>query len=119
MTARAGVSKRVLAEAVAVLQPDGGSADLHEPARIDGLSPREREVLALLARGYTDKEIATALQIARYTAINHVAAIRQKLGVPSRAAAAALAALAGALGEPADREQLPPVHGTPPLHNRS
>ncbi|MBL8126648.1 MAG: excisionase family DNA-binding protein [Chloroflexia bacterium] len=119
LTARAGVSKRVLAEAVAVLQPDGGSADLHEPGRIDGLSPREREVLALLARGYTDKEIATALQIARYTAINHVAAIRQKLGVPSRAAAAALAALAGALDEPADREQLPPVHGTPPLHNRS
>ena len=41
--------------------------------------------------GLSDKEIAAALGITRYTASNHVTAIRDKLGVPSRAAAAAIA----------------------------
>jgi non-specific serine/threonine protein kinase len=54
-------------------------------------TPRERDVLRLLVDGLSDKEIAAALGIARYTASNHVTAIREKLGVPSRAAAAALA----------------------------
>lgn len=55
------------------------------------LTPRERQVLALLAQGLSDKEIAASLQISRLTAVNHVAAVRRKLRVPSRTAAAALA----------------------------
>lgn len=55
------------------------------------LTAREREVLRLLVKGLSDKEIASALGIARFTASNHVTAIRDKLGVPSRTAAAALA----------------------------
>jgi non-specific serine/threonine protein kinase len=55
------------------------------------LSPREQEVLALLASGHTNQQIADALFISRRTVTNHVASILAKLGVPSRAAAAAYA----------------------------
>ncbi|HET8632494.1 MAG TPA: AAA family ATPase [Thermomicrobiales bacterium] len=56
-----------------------------------GLSPRELEVLGLLADGLTDRQIAAALTISPHTAMRHVAGILTKLGVPSRTAAAALA----------------------------
>jgi DNA-binding CsgD family transcriptional regulator len=51
----------------------------------------EREVLRLLVEGLSDKEIAAVLGIARATVSDHASAIRAKLGVPSRAAASALA----------------------------
>jgi DNA-binding CsgD family transcriptional regulator len=56
-----------------------------------GLTPRELEVLRLLAEGRSDREIAAALFVSRRTAATHVAAIFRKLGVSSRAAAAAYA----------------------------
>jgi DNA-binding CsgD family transcriptional regulator len=55
------------------------------------LTPRERDVLRLLAEGRSDKEIATALFVSRRTAASHVAGVFRKLGVTSRAAAAAYA----------------------------
>ena len=63
--------------------------------RPSSLTTRERDVLRLLTKGLSDKEIAATLGIARHTASNHVTAIRDKLGVPSRAAAAALAVQEG------------------------
>jgi predicted ATPase/DNA-binding CsgD family transcriptional regulator len=54
-----------------------------------GLTRREAEVLRLLAEGHADKEIAAALNISRHTAGHHVASILAKLGLESRAAAAA------------------------------
>ncbi len=56
-----------------------------------GLSPREVDVLRLLADGRTDAEIADALFISRRTAATHIAHIYTKLEVSSRAAAAAWA----------------------------
>jgi excisionase family DNA binding protein len=71
-------------------------------ARIDAeshsarlLTPRERDVLRLLAAGHADKEIASELGISRATTSRHMAAIRAKLGAPSRSAAAAIAARDG------------------------
>ena len=55
------------------------------------LTAREREVLALLADGATDREIAAALVISPRTASIHVGNILAKLDVPNRGAAAALA----------------------------
>ena len=55
------------------------------------LTPREREVLDLLAIGDTNKEIATTLFISEKTASVHVSNILSKLGVANRGAAAALA----------------------------
>jgi DNA-binding CsgD family transcriptional regulator len=56
-----------------------------------GLTAREREVLRLLAEGRADREIAAALSVGPRTVETHVRAIRGKLGVDSRTAAAALA----------------------------
>jgi predicted ATPase/DNA-binding CsgD family transcriptional regulator len=62
-----------------------------------GLTPRELDVLGLLADGRTDKEIGAALFISHRTAMNHVARILAKLDVPSRAVAAREAARRGLL----------------------
>lgn len=53
------------------------------------LTAREREVLILVAEGLTDAEIADRLLLSAHTIHRHVANARTKLGVPSRAAAAA------------------------------
>lgn len=58
-------------------------------ATADGLTPRQRQIVALIARGGTDKEIAAELGIATATAQKHVTNILQRLHVPNRAAAAA------------------------------
>ena len=56
-----------------------------------GLTPREREVLRLLAQGRSDRAIAEALFISPHTATTHVKRLLRKLGVDSRAGAAAFA----------------------------
>ena len=61
------------------------------------LSQREREVLALLARGMSDREVAEQLVVSHHTVHRHVANIRHKLGCSSRAAAVAEAARLGLL----------------------
>jgi DNA-binding CsgD family transcriptional regulator len=61
------------------------------------LSERELEVLRLVAEGRTDAQIARALVISSHTVHRHVANIRTRLGVPSRAAAAAWAVENGLL----------------------
>jgi DNA-binding NarL/FixJ family response regulator len=58
---------------------------------LEALSPREREVLTLLAQGMSNKAIAQALVISPNTVKRHVQAIFDKLGVNSRAAAVAIA----------------------------
>jgi DNA-binding NarL/FixJ family response regulator len=60
-----------------------------ERLAIEGLSPREREVLELLARGYFYKEITEALSISMSTVNTHVRRIYEKLHVHSRAQAVA------------------------------
>jgi DNA-binding CsgD family transcriptional regulator len=56
-----------------------------------GLTRRERDVLALIAEGRTDREIAEALFISPRTVAMHVSSILAKLGVTNRGAAAAVA----------------------------
>jgi two-component system response regulator NreC len=51
----------------------------------DGLSPRERDVLALLARGHTNAEIAQQLLVSLRTVESHRANLRSRLGLNSRA----------------------------------
>ncbi|MFI9327062.1 LuxR C-terminal-related transcriptional regulator [Kitasatospora sp. NPDC052868] len=62
---------------------------------LDGLQPRELEVLDQLAQGRRNREIALALHISESTVKFHVANILAKLGVASRGEAAALAHRAG------------------------
>jgi predicted ATPase/DNA-binding CsgD family transcriptional regulator len=73
------------------LQRDGLGADTR------GLTARELDVLRLLIDGKTNPEIAADLFISERTVQTHVARILQKLGVPSRTAAATLAIRDGIL----------------------
>jgi DNA-binding NarL/FixJ family response regulator len=59
------------------------------------LTPREREVLALLAEGASNKEIARALALSVHTVKFHVASLTEKLGARSRVEAVAIAIRAG------------------------
>jgi DNA-binding NarL/FixJ family response regulator len=59
------------------------------------LSPREREVLALLAEGASNKEIARALGLSVHTVKFHIATLNEKLGARSRVEAVAIAIRSG------------------------
>ncbi len=74
----------------AAAQPTGSAA-----ASPYGLTPRERDVLRLLAQGRSDKEIGRTLFISHRTVNRHVAGILTRLGVDSRTAAASLAVREG------------------------
>jgi DNA-binding CsgD family transcriptional regulator len=56
-----------------------------------GLTAREHEILALVAKGLTDADIATRLFLSPHTVHRHLANVRSKLGLSSRAAVAAYA----------------------------
>lgn len=59
------------------------------------LTPREREVAVLIARGLTNRDIAAQLRVSERTAITHVEHIMNKLGLHSRAQIAAWAVRSG------------------------
>jgi DNA-binding NarL/FixJ family response regulator len=67
---------------------DGGAPEPDDPF---GLTPRERQVLALVARGATNRQIGAQLYMAEKTASVHVSRILAKLDVRSRTQAAAVA----------------------------
>ena len=89
-------------------------AQFSPPARdaaTDRLTPREKEILALVGRGMSNPEIADRLVIAENTVKVHLRNILDKLQVHSRAQAAAIAAQAGLTGrirpgdDPADVDE--------------
>lgn len=73
------------------------AARQHADAVADELSPRETEILRLVARGMGDAEIAARLFLSPHTVHRHVANVRAKLRTPSRAAAVAYATRHGLL----------------------
>ena len=82
------VARRVAAKAARAGDPTGTD-------RLAGLTPREGEVLALVARGRSNREIAIGLAITERTAGTHVSNILAKLALASRTQAALLAAERG------------------------
>jgi DNA-binding NarL/FixJ family response regulator len=85
------VTRRVI-EQFARRAPDANAG-----ARIARLSPRERDVLRLVARGHTNAEIAAELVVSPATVKTHVARTLEKLGVRDRVQATALAFEADAI----------------------
>jgi DNA-binding CsgD family transcriptional regulator len=75
--------------------PPDGSARPADAAPLDRLTPRERDVLKLVSGGLSNAEIAARLGLSGHTIHRHIANILTKLDLPSRAAAAALAARSG------------------------
>jgi ATP/maltotriose-dependent transcriptional regulator MalT len=67
------------------------------PGTPDSLTPREVEVLRLVASGLGDKQIAAKLHLSEHTVHRHISNILTKLDVPTRAAAVARASGAGVL----------------------
>jgi len=85
------VAARVLEEVAAPAPAPAPAPPRAEP----GLTPREREVLALVARGLANKRIAQELGIAEKTVKIHVSRILHKLGVADRTQAALYAVREG------------------------
>ncbi len=94
--ARAG---RMDGEAVAAVLRAAGHRATRRQARPAGLTGREVEVLRLLARGLSNKEIGERLVISRKTASHHVEHIYTKTGATNRALASLFAANHGLVGD--------------------
>jgi DNA-binding NarL/FixJ family response regulator len=77
--------------AAAVEAGDGDGTEVVAPE----LTPRERQVLALMAEGRTNKEIGRALYLSAKTVMHHSGSIYRKLNVRGRAEAAAKAVRSG------------------------
>lgn len=75
-------------------EPTSSANDQADPDPGD-LTKREAEVLTLIAGGLSDREIAERLFLSPHTVHRHVANVRTKLGLPTRAAAVAEAARRG------------------------
>lgn len=90
---RNGVMPMSRKDASVLIRRLAEAAGRHRPVglgRLPELTSRENEVLALLADGMTDREIAVAFVISRRTVESHVRNILEKLGVQSRLQAARL-----------------------------
>jgi DNA-binding NarL/FixJ family response regulator len=81
-----GITRRLIAEFARMGAPRGPSRK-----QLDGLTERESEVLALVARGMSNGEIAGHLVVAEQTVKTHVSRILMKLGLRDRTQAVVLA----------------------------
>ena len=77
------------------LEGEGPERDFHAELLLFSLSERERQVLELLARGYSNRRIAEACYLSLNTVRTHVQNVLVKLGVHSKLEAAALAVRQG------------------------
>ena len=75
---------RQAGHAVVVLTPLGGGERAGLLAQLYGLTPREREVAARVARGESDKQIAAALGLSEHTVQAHVDNACARIGVRGR-----------------------------------
>ncbi|MGE5549359.1 MAG: response regulator transcription factor [Bacteroidota bacterium] len=75
-----------------------------QPDPLAGLSPREREILPLVAGGLDNREIGKKLFISEKTAKNYVTSIRKKLGLNNRTQIALFAIKQGIIDVPKEHD---------------
>ncbi len=95
------LGQKIVARINSMADGEEGKGDLLAAAE---LSHRERQVLALIARGATDKAIAATLQLSFHTVKNHVRSIYRKTGVNKRAEAVAWARHCGVMNHIHERK---------------
>jgi DNA-binding NarL/FixJ family response regulator len=85
---------RAIALGLVVLYPSelriSRQADVVEEIMVEPLTPREREVLQMLAQGKSNREVAARLKISEHTAKFHVASVLGKLRAATRAEAVSI-----------------------------
>jgi DNA-binding CsgD family transcriptional regulator/tetratricopeptide (TPR) repeat protein len=84
------------------VRAEGGPVARRPPP--DGLSPRELQILRLVAKGLSNREIGERLVVSEHTAANHVRSILRKTGCANRTEAAAYAYGRGLTAAPSGRE---------------
>jgi DNA-binding NarL/FixJ family response regulator len=89
------VTRRLIAQVVG--RPNRAP---HDPALLRELTPREREVMAIVAEGLTNEEIAERLVVSPLTAKTHVSRIMLKLGARDRAQVVVIAYQSGLVRAP-------------------
>ncbi len=107
---RADTAEREASAALECLRDLGAEAEAERARRLldaskrsdsapglPGITPREREVLGLVAQGLTNRQIAERLVVSEHTVHRHVTNMLRKLDLPSRTAAAAFAVRSGLL----------------------
>src|SRR5213078_232738 len=103
-TGGAFIESQMLKGMLSEMKP--GSAG-QAPAAARNLTKREREILALVAEGMSNREIADKLVLSPETVKSHVAAILEKLNVSDRTQAAIYAVRNGLVKQPATRPPPP------------
>jgi len=76
----------------------------------DELTPRQREIMGLIAEGLTNAQIADRLGVSERTVKNHLTDIRRKLGLRNRVQIAVWAVRHGLIRRPIEGLVAPPVH---------
>ncbi|WP_236239926.1 response regulator transcription factor [Streptomyces sp. CC228A] len=97
------VTRRLIAEFAAPAGRPARAANAPDPAVLDPLTRREREVLACLGEGLSNAQVAARLDMAEATVKTHVSRLLNKLGLRSRVQAAVLAQELGVGTESDDR----------------
>jgi DNA-binding NarL/FixJ family response regulator len=91
---------RLAGDAVEAVLHAAGQQTRRRPVAVAGLTVREVQVLSLLARGVSNRNVAKALSISEKTVGNHVEHIYTKIGVSTRPAATLFALQHGLLDDP-------------------
>jgi HD-GYP domain-containing protein (c-di-GMP phosphodiesterase class II) len=106
LLAREVTAGRLDGAAVHAVLAAAGHQTRRQPTLTGGLSPREAEVLALVARGFSNKQIAARLSITPKTAGSHIEHIYDKIGATTRGSAALYAMRHGLVDATAPTEEL-------------
>jgi two-component system nitrate/nitrite response regulator NarL len=89
------VGRGAVSDIVRHLRERAASTGRRRPSPVDRLTPREREIVAAVAAGESNREVARRLSLAEDTVKHHISNVFDKLGVSNRAELAAYAASHG------------------------